>query len=415
SWSASPNLKIISSSNSSVTVQKINSTIIGNGFVEAALPGKTLRKDISIQKKPEISFPYNDLTAFLLGRSNTINNINHYVISNGSKIPFKIGGSTYTNLSWKNTKYYRIPKVPPDQNKPIGKILRNGKYVNLYRPYVPDIRIPSPVNCFVNDEDPGDIIEVFDGTIKVPKVRSSDNHKSSLVGKYKLIDYHFQIKAIPDEQVEILIDHNFSPYFSPSITIPQGNRGLLEVEVAAVNKCGCDSKANAYIVLPPDTGGNQFKSLFSMSPNPASNLVNIKVRVPKRELMKIENKETEKIILIIDPETRETYLLPPERRVELEPILPGVSPLDPPKSKREPYHKEFSYELSIYNLITGVSVYREVFKLSDSDRDRRSSKVTRRKRQTLLNTTDYPTGIYVVRLNSLTEKAIIYKNLIISH
>ena len=49
-WNVSSNLNVISSSNSSITVQPINSSTSGQGFIEAILSTQTIRKDIWIGK-----------------------------------------------------------------------------------------------------------------------------------------------------------------------------------------------------------------------------------------------------------------------------------------------------------------------------------------------------------------------------
>jgi len=50
SWNVSSNLNIISSDNSSITVQAVNPIANGAGFIEAILPFQTIRKDIWIGK-----------------------------------------------------------------------------------------------------------------------------------------------------------------------------------------------------------------------------------------------------------------------------------------------------------------------------------------------------------------------------
>ncbi len=47
-WQTSPNLQITSSSNSSITVKPLNSTVNGTAYIEAILPNNTVRKDVWI-------------------------------------------------------------------------------------------------------------------------------------------------------------------------------------------------------------------------------------------------------------------------------------------------------------------------------------------------------------------------------
>ena len=47
-WQVSTNLQVLSSNNTNITVKPINSTVIGDGFIEAVLPNETLRKNVWI-------------------------------------------------------------------------------------------------------------------------------------------------------------------------------------------------------------------------------------------------------------------------------------------------------------------------------------------------------------------------------
>jgi len=77
--------------------------------------------------------------------------------------------------------------------------------------------------------------------------------------------------------------------------------------------------------------------------------------------------------------------------------------------------KEEIYSIIInYNLISGTKLYSKFFKLIVSNKIRHPP-LDRTKKLITLNTSNYPKGIYIVRLQSLTEKAQISRKLIINH
>lgn len=97
-WSVSSNLQILSSSNTSITVQPVNPLISGAGFIKAILPYETLQKDIWTGK-PTLSTTFD-----------CFNNPNHPMCGVICKTEFYHPDNTITlnvqgHTEWEVTKY----------------------------------------------------------------------------------------------------------------------------------------------------------------------------------------------------------------------------------------------------------------------------------------------------------------------
>ena len=356
-WSvvSGQNLVNLSTTGNTVRVSKINQNSAGVVRLQATVApskcnsiAKTFQRSILILQKPEITFTNNVLTQALLNGNDNVDYAS-YIVNDGDILPFTLNNNPSVTLSWKNMRL--SSSSIPELNNPNGE---------AFIAPVGDLPYTSCLS--------GGAIDL-NGNVIIPSTINS------LEDSYELINSFFLVEPDP------LLSRSSSP------PIHFGSSGLLEVEVTAYNECGCDTKANSYIALPrTSSSASEFRTSFSMSPNPANSFVNINMSVPER---------VNSVLEFPDLRTGEV------NRVELTSNQGDV---------------EFSYRLSVYNLFTGASFYTENFDLIQGNPNIITWATNNsNERQININTSSWVNGLYIVSVWSVMENARITSTLIVNH
>jgi len=345
----------LSTTGNTVRVSKINQNSAGVVRLQATVApskcnsvAKTFQRSILILQKPEITFTNNALTQALLNGNDNVDYAS-YIVNDGDILPFTLNNNPSVTLSWKNMRL--SSSSIPELNNPNGE---------AFIAPVGDLPYTSCLS--------GGAIGL-NGNVIIPSTINS------LEDSYELINSFFLVEPDP------LLSRSSSP------PIHFGSSGLLEVEVTAYNECGCDTKANSYIALPrTSSSASEFRTSFSMSPNPANSFVNINMSVPERVKSVLEF-----------PDFRTGQI----RRVEFTSDQGNI---------------EFSYRLSVYNLFTGVSFYTENFDLIQGNPNILTwGNNNSNERQININTSSWVNGLYIVSVWSVRENARITSTLIVNH
>lgn len=211
-------------SGNSITITKNNTDSYGTIKLEAFINSgatcgnatATVRKTISLNKKPTVSFDNTALRDAILAGT-TIPDESPFEIESGDIIPVNTTGFI-NELKWKYTR-----QTPLHDFEPYGSCLTQ---------------------------------EILNNGLK---------HPNSVEGLVPLIDYSF------------ISSGNFAVPLgsSPEISLSSTISGYFEVEATVANECGCDTETNVYVkqaYISPPPPPNPSAVDFTVSPNPYTSL-----------------------------------------------------------------------------------------------------------------------------------------------
>ncbi|QTE21378.1 hypothetical protein [Polaribacter cellanae] len=259
-WSVISGANLVSTlttTDNSFKVTKLNEDSTGKVVIQAVVgntdcdQSKTVTRTISLLTKPTISFKDTSLRDAILAGKKPADYPN-VSITNGSKIT--IDQTLANTISW---KYTREKKYIPEDAPGTHTYYDPASLVGDFVPYTSCLRLT----------DSG-----------LPTLASK-----SVASLVSLIDYYFQedfYRTLPDSSGDVLPDGSAYNYDLPTIQevslnespkIVFSKSGLLEVEVTAINQCGCATDTNVYKTATsttPTTPAPQPFVTFTLTPNP---------------------------------------------------------------------------------------------------------------------------------------------------
>ncbi|QTE24288.1 alpha/beta hydrolase [Polaribacter cellanae] len=253
SWAVSPDLQIVSTTDYTAIVKPIGrkTTNTPSTVIATLSNGKKVTKQVRVLNKPTISFKDTSLRDAILAGKKPADYPN-VSITNGSKIT--IDQTLANTISW---KYTREKKYIPEDAPGTHTYYDPASLVGDFVPYTSCLRLT----------DSG-----------LPTLASK-----SVASLVSLIDYYFQedfYRTLPDSSGDVLPDGSAYNYDLPTIQevslnesskIVFSKSGLLEVEVTAINQCGCATDTNVYKTATsttPTTPAPQPFVTFTLTPNP---------------------------------------------------------------------------------------------------------------------------------------------------
>lgn len=391
-WETSSNIKILSSSNTGITIQPKdltnNSYSANNTWIKVSANGVILKKDVRLLKDPTIHFEDTSLKdAIIAGISP--DNYPDLPLASGSRIPLDIQNAE--EIIWKNTR----EKIYIPKDKPGTHTYYDPSSLIRYVPYFACSPIEENLikKGFIAPESEGNLgREEFTASKSVEQPTKSIN--------YYFIEDFYRHPPTPEERPDLPngLDYPVPDYeiqsphvldhLSPKIYF--SDKGLIVVEVTASNQCACATETNIYNTKEqmqtstPKPKESPYS--LAMFPNPADNNVFISVV----ESVKNRGERIEK-----DP----GRIVSPDLKDEFNPRQPIG----------EKMHTQNKYTIEVYNALSGTKIEQKYVY------DDALSNLTNKIGFTSLNTTGYREGIYLIKVISETENTLITGKLSVKH